>query len=406
MIIIFFKKNESKEVTILKIGIDKIGFYTPGMYIDTGDLAKARGVEPGKFKIGIGQDKMAVSPKTQDAVTLAANAALNILTQTDIDAIDYVIFATETGVDHSKAAGIFAHELLGLKKAARSIEIKQACYSATAGIQIAKGHIALNPDSRVLVLASDIARYGLKTGGEITQGAGAVAMVIAQDPKIMTIENQSVYQTDDAMDFWRPLYSDTAYVQGKFSVIQYINFFKNLFAQYQEKTQTSLKDFDALAFHTPYAKMGLKALQSVLVDADEADEKRLLDYYEVGKHYNSIVGNIYTGSLYLNLISLLEQNKTLEAGSTIGLFSYGSGSVGEFFTGILQPDYRDYLNTDRHEQMLEDREQISIERYEEVFMDTIPSGVGDIELDIDTDSAPICLAGIKDHMRRYVNKQQ
>ncbi len=390
----------------MKIGIDKIGFYTPGMYIDTRDLAEARGVEPGKFKIGIGQDKMAVSSKTQDAVTLAGNAALNILTQTDLDKIDYVIFATETGVDHSKAAGIFLHELLGLKKAARSIEIKQACYSATAGIQIAKGHIALNPDSRVLVLASDIARYGLETGGEITQGAGAVAMVIARDPKIMTIENQSVYQTDDAMDFWRPLYSDTAYVQGKFSVIQYINFFKDLFAQYQEKTQTSLKDFDALAFHTPYAKMGLKALESVLVDANEADKKRLLDYYEVGKYYNSIVGNIYTGSLYLNLISLLEQNKTLEDGATIGLFSYGSGSVGEFFTGILQPGYRDHLNADRHEKMLDDREQISIERYEEVFMDTIPNGVGDIELDIETDSAPICLAGIKDHMRQYINKQQ
>ncbi|HHU19432.1 MAG TPA: hydroxymethylglutaryl-CoA synthase [Bacilli bacterium] len=390
----------------MKIGIDKIGFYTPAMYIDTGDLAEARGVEPAKFKVGIGQDKMAVAPKTQDAVTLAANAALNILTQADIDAIDYVIFATETGVDHSKAAGIFAHELLGLKKSARSIEIKQACYSATAGIQIAKGHIALNPDSRVLVLASDISRYGLKTGGEITQGAGAVAMVIARDPKLMTIESPSVYQTDDAMDFWRPLYSDTAHVQGKFSVIQYINFFKDLFAQYQEQTKTSLKDFEALVFHTPYTKMGLKALQSVLEDADEADEKRLLDYYEVGKYYNAIVGNIYTGSLYLNLISLLEQNQTLEAGATVGLFSYGSGSVGEFFTGILQPGYRDHLNKEYHEQMLEEREQISIERYETVFMDTIPNGVGDIELDIDSDPAPICLVGIKDHMRQYVNKQQ
>ncbi|BAM47447.1 hydroxymethylglutaryl-CoA synthase [Amphibacillus xylanus] len=388
----------------MKIGIDKIGFYTPAMYIDTGDLAEARGVEPGKFKVGIGQEKMAVAPKTQDSVTLAANAALRILTQDDIDKIDYVIFATETGVDHSKAAGIFAHDLLGLKKSARSIEIKQACYSATAGIQIAKGHVALNPDSRVLVLASDISRYGLNTGGEITQGAGAVAMVIARDPKLMTIESPSVYQTDDAMDFWRPLYSDTAYVQGKFSVIQYINFFKELFAQYQEKTQTSLKDFEALVFHTPYTKMGLKALQAVLEDADEADKKRLLDYYEVAKHYNAIVGNIYTGSLYLNLISLLEQNNSLEDGATIGLFSYGSGSVGEFFTGVLQPDYRNHLLTEQHVQMLEDRKQISIDRYEKVFMDTIPNGIGDIELDIEADPAPICLAGIKDHMRQYVNK--
>lgn len=388
----------------MKIGIDKIGFYTPSMYIDTGDLAEARGVEPGKFKIGIGQDKMAVIPKTQDAVTLAANAALNILSKEDIDGIDYVIFATETGIDHSKAAAVYVHELLGLNEYVRSIEVKQACYSATAGIQMAKGHIALNPDSKVLILASDISRYGLKTGGEITQGSGAVAMLITREPKIMTIESPSVYKTEDKMDFWRPLYSDEAFVHGKLSVTQYIKFFKDLFNTYNEKTKASLKDFDALLFHMPYTKMGLKALQSVLNDADEADQERLLAKFEVGKYYNEVVGNIYTGSLYLNLISLLERDKTLEAGANLGLFSYGSGSVGEFFTGILQPNYEEHLFTDLHEDMLEAREKISVERYEEVFMDTIPSGVGEVELDIDSDPAPICLAGIKGHMRQYKNK--
>ena len=388
----------------MKIGIDKIGFYTPSMYIDTGDLAEARGVEPGKFKIGIGQDKMAVIPKTQDAVTLAANAALNILSKEDIDGIDYVIFATETGIDHSKAAAVYVHELLGLNEYVRSIEVKQACYSATAGIQMAKGHVALNPDSKVLILASDISRYGLKTGGEITQGSGAVAMLITREPKIMTIESPSVYKTEDKMDFWRPLYSDEAFVHGKLSVTQYIKFFKDLFNAYNEKTKASLKDFDALLFHMPYTKMGLKALQSVLNDADEADQERLLAKFEVGKYYNEVVGNIYTGSLYLNLISLLERDKTLEAGANLGLFSYGSGSVGEFFTGILQPNYEEHLFTDLHEDMLEAREKISVERYEEVFMDTIPSGVGEVELDIDSDPAPICLAGIKGHMRQYKNK--
>src|SRR5699024_11147183 len=126
-------------------------------------------------------------------------------------AIDYVIFATETGIDHSKAGAVYIHELLGLKENVRSIEVKQACYSATAGIQMAKGHIALNPDSKVLVLAADISRYGLETGGEITQGGGAVAMLITKDPKIMTIENQSVYKTEDVMDFWRPIYSEEAF---------------------------------------------------------------------------------------------------------------------------------------------------------------------------------------------------
>ena len=46
-------------------------------------------------------------------------------------------------------------------------------------------------------------------------------------------------------------------------------------------------------------------------------------YWEDAVDYNCYVGNIYTGSLYLSLISLLE-NRDLQAGETIGLFSYGS----------------------------------------------------------------------------------
>ncbi|HSH50412.1 MAG TPA: FAD-dependent oxidoreductase, partial [Bacteroidales bacterium] len=44
-------------------------------YLDMENLAKARGIDPDKFTIGIGQEKMALTPITQDPVTLAANAA-------------------------------------------------------------------------------------------------------------------------------------------------------------------------------------------------------------------------------------------------------------------------------------------------------------------------------------------
>ncbi len=40
--------------------------------IDMETLAVARGVEPAKYTIGIGQSTMAVAPVTQDIVTLAA----------------------------------------------------------------------------------------------------------------------------------------------------------------------------------------------------------------------------------------------------------------------------------------------------------------------------------------------
>ncbi|MHA6251753.1 hydroxymethylglutaryl-CoA synthase [Oceanobacillus sp. CAU 1775] len=388
----------------MKIGIDKIGFYSPHLYVDMNNLAVARNVEPAKFTIGIGQDEMALAPVTQDAVTLAANAALNILDDSDREKIDLVIFGTETGIDHSKSAAVYVHQLLGLQPYARSVEMKQACYAATAGIQMAKGHIALNPDSKVLVLGSDIARYGLNTPGESTQGAGAVALLLSKDPKILALEEDSSYLTDDIMDFWRPIHSDTAFVDGKYSNEQYIAFFNKVWEQYKEKTSRSLDDFEAICYHLPYTKMGLKALRTVLEEGSEATQERLQENYQVSTSYNRIVGNIYTGSLYLSLLSLLEKHQGLKAGSRIGLYSYGSGAVGEFFSGIIQPNYKEALVLNNHTEMLANRQEVNVETYEEVFEETLPVNGGDYEADATSDPATIYLAGVKDNQRVYVNR--
>lgn len=388
----------------MKIGIDKIGFYAPHLYVDMNKLAVARNVEPEKFTIGIGQEKMAVAPITQDPVTLAANAALTILDDEDKEKIDYVIFGTESGIDNSKSGAVYVHHLLGLNPNARSIEVKQACYGATAGIQMAKGHIALNPESKVLVLGSDIARYGLNSSGESTQGAGAVAMVISANPKILALEDQNAYLTVDIMDFWRPIYSDKAFVDGKFSNEQYILFFQKVWEQYKAKSGLALNDFEAICFHLPYTKMGLKALRTVIDEAAEEDKVRLLANYQSSTTYNRNVGNIYTGSLYLSLLSLLEQSKQLKDGSRIGLFSYGSGAVGEFFTGTLQPNYREYLHTERHTELFAARTEISIEEYEAVFQETVPVDGSTVTFDYAKDPATIYLAGMKENMRQYVNK--
>jgi hydroxymethylglutaryl-CoA synthase len=384
----------------LKIGIDKIGFYAPHLYVDMNDLAVARGVEPAKFTVGIGQDEMAVAPITQDPVTLAANAALQILDETDRKQIDFVMFGTETGIDHSKSAGVYVHRLLGLNPEARTIELKQACYGATAALQLSKGHIALNPKSKVLILASDIARYGLNTAGEVTQGAGAVAMVVSADPKIMTVENDSTFLTNDIMDFWRPTYSDYAYVDGKFSNEQYLGFFNEVWEKYKQKTGYAINNFAAICYHLPYTKMGLKALRTILEEGTEATQERLQENFQASTLYSRRVGNIYTASLYLGLVSLLE-NTQLNAGDRIGLFSYGSGAVGEFFTGVLEENYRDYLVKDKHEDLFAARQNVSIEEYEAVFSATLPIDGSTVELDISTDPASIRLTGITEHMRQY-----
>ena len=285
---------------------------------------------------------------------------------------------------------------------ARAIEIKQACYGATAGLQMAKGHIALNPDKKALIIGTDIARYGLATGGEVTQGAGAVAMLVSANPRLMELEKESAYMTKDIMDFWRPVYSEFAMVDGKFSNEQYLSFFSQTWQAFKEKTGFTLNDMSALTFHLPYTKMGKKALQLVLDEVDSKKQEALQEAFQASIVYNRDVGNIYTGSLYLSLLSLLEQSKQLTAGDRIGLFSYGSGAVGEFFSGVLVDGFEKQLQTKTHTDLLNARRQVSVAEYEAFFLQELPQDGSAFTVETSDDPSKFCLAGIKDHKRFYV----
>lgn len=385
----------------MEIGIDQITFATTPFYITMDDLADARQVDPNKYKIGIGQERQAVVPPTQDIVTLGAQAASKLSPKSLLN-VSTLIVATESGVDNSKASGIYIKRLLGLNDYIRVVETKEACYSATAALQFARGIVALNPSENVLVIAADIARYGLNTPAEVTQGAGAVAMIISQNPRVLTIENTSVAYTKDIMDFWRPLYSMEAYVDGKYSNQVYVDFFLKTYHRYVQLTGRSLADFAALIFHLPYTKMGKKGLDGLLQDDASPVAERLRNNLAAEQKVSRQVGNLYTGSLYLGLISLL-QNGDVTPGERIGLFSYGSGAEGEFYSGILQPDYRNQIGDDLL-QTLQKRHQLSIGEYEKMFNDQLGMRKEDIIYDIDTDPSEFVLVGQQGNQRIYQEK--
>lgn len=383
------------------IGIDKMSFFSPHQYIDMVDLANARNEEPDKYLIGIGETEQAVVPPTQDVVTMAANAADQLLTAEERAEIGTIIFATESGIDNSKSAAVYVQRLLGLNEYARTIEMKQACYAGTYGLMQARDYVALHPGSKVLVMASDIARYGLHTPGEVTQGAGAVAMLVTENPRILELNRDNQFMSRDVMDFWRPVYAEEALVDGKYSAEVYREFFRDLWSRYKEKTGRSINDFKAYAFHLPFTKMGLKALRDILPEADEAKQADLLNEFEASRVYNKRIGNLYTGSVYLSLYSLLANSEDLAAGDRLGIFSYGSGAEGEFYSAILQPNFRDGLIAGQMDALFEKREYLTIPAYEEVFMAGL-HGSEDREFDISADPAKFVLAGLKDQQRQYV----
>lgn len=147
--------------------------------------------------------------------------------------------------------------------------------------------------------------------------------------------------------------------------------------------------------------MGKKALDSILTDDIDAETKeRLTSGYDAATYYNRYVGNIYTGSLYLSLISLLETHD-LSANDTIGLFSYGSGSVGEFFSGKIVDGYQDVLDIQGHKDLLNNREEISVETYES-FFNRFDNLEFDHETELENEKNTIFyLESINDHIRNY-----
>lgn len=385
----------------MKIGIDKIGFAMPKYFLDIADLAKARNINANKYVKGLLQLEMSIAPITQDIVTLGATAASEFLTEEDKKNIDMIIIGTESGIDQSKSASIFIHNLLGLSPFTRAIEVKEACYGGTAAIAIAKNHVVSNPESSVLVITSDLAKYGIGATGESTQGAGSCAMLIKKDPSILILNDDNVYQTRDIMDFWRPNYSDFPHVDGHFSTKQYLDCLETTWNEYSKKFNKSLDDFKAICFHLPFPKIGLKGLNTIVPKQENENLKdKLNENFHTSIIYNQKVGNIYTGSLYLNLLSLLENSKSLSSGDNILMYSYGSGAVCEIFSVTLVDGFEKRLRSDRMADF-DARVKLSIEEYEKMFFEKIELDENGNSSFISDDDSLFSLEKIENHMRIY-----
>lgn len=385
----------------MNVGIDLISFYTSNYFIDLHVLAKERGVDPNKYSVGIGQEKMSIPPPDEDIVTMAANAALPIVQQVDPASIDLILFGTESGIDQSKAAAVFVKGLLGLPNRCRAVEIKEACYGQTAGLHLAMAHVRTKPESRALVLGADVARYELGSPGEPTQGCGAVAMIVSSSPRTMKIDLQSGLFTDDVMDFWRPNYRDQALVDGKYSTRVYLHALEEAWKHYHEQTGRTFGDFARFCYHLPFTRMAEKAHERLakfcgLALTDEDVERQIGETL----YYNRITGNSYAASLYVGLCSLLDRTAEDLADRRVGMFSYGSGCVAEFFSGTVQPGYRAHLQTARHEKMLAERTELSFRQYEDIYNLRFPTDGGDHQFTRYRTGA-FRLSGVSQHKRIY-----
>jgi len=359
-------------------GIDDIAIYIPRLYLDAGDFAKARGLDPEKLERGLGIGQMAIVDTNQDPACLAANACLRVMQKNKLtpDEIGRLYVATESAFDESKAMNSYVIGMLEQVYGEDTfghcggIECKFACVSGSYALYDNTNWIRAGEaeDKYALVVVSDIAKYDLGSSGEVTQGAGAIAMLLNENPRLLSFDPKVTSTSiKNEYDFYRPFGKETPIVHGQYSNLLYLIQVKNALIDYKRKVkktgliklkdgETILDHVDYLNMHLPYSNMGKKALaylvrhewrdlprwkkiieeigmeepipkdprgtiESVLEDSEfMANDHQFTKLFTSTEMYaelyesklassliaSKMIGNLYTASLYLGFRSSLE----------------------------------------------------------------------------------------------------
>src|ERR671913_2573150 len=230
----------------MPVGIDDMAIYVPKLYIDSKDFAIARGIDPHKLEIGIGIYKMAMVDTNQDPACMAANACLKLMQKNDLKPQDIgrMYVATESALDESKAMNSFVIGMLeqiygdGSLEHAGGIECKFACVSGSYALYDNANWIRAeeNNGKSAIVIVSDIAKYDIGSSGEYTQGAGAVAMLIKENPRLLTFDRKVASTIiKNEYDFYRPIGKETPLVNGNYSNLLYLIQVRKALETYKEK---------------------------------------------------------------------------------------------------------------------------------------------------------------------------
>lgn len=407
----------------MQIGIESINAYVGQTTLDIRTLFQERGLDMSRYDNLMMQQKTVGLP-FEDPVTNAVNAAkplIDQLSEKDKNKIELVITATESGLDFGKSLSTYIHKYLGLSRNCRLFEVKQACYASTAALEMAAAVAATqqSPGSKALVVSTDVARAAVKmTYAEPSQGAGAIAMLIGEEPQIMELDlGANGYYGYEILDTFRP---DPEIETGDpdLSLLSYLDCLDGSFKAYCDKVADAnfQTTFDYLAFHTPFAGMVKGAHRKMMRELIKATPEQIENDFQKrvypSLHYCMLTGNLYSGSLYLALCGLID-TISLKESARIGLFSYGSGCSSEFYSGVINPNSQLKLKQMNLAEKIKQRYTLSMAEYEKILNLSMPGyfGFKDREIDIAplstlfekqfANKGLLILKNIKDYQRQY-----
>ncbi|AUY48415.1 MULTISPECIES: hydroxymethylglutaryl-CoA synthase family protein [Streptomycetaceae] len=365
------------------VGIEAMNVFAGTCQVNVEKLAIHRGLDTARFDNLLMKEKTVALPY-EDPVTFGVNAAkpiIDAMSPEERDRIELVITATESAFDFGKSMSTYFHSLLGLNRNCRLFEIKNACYSGVAALQMAANFILAqtSPGAKALVIATDITRFMVAEGGdalsedwsfaEPSGGAGAVAMLISDTPNVFQIDvGASGYYGHEVMDTCRPL-ADSEAGNAELSLLSYLDCCENAFLEYQRRVGDVdfVNSFGYLAFHTPFGGMIKGAHRNLMRKFVKARPAAIEEDFQRRMHpgltYCQRVGNVMGATTMLSLASTID-NADLSSPQRVGVFSYGSGCCSEFFSGVVRQESQDHVRRFEIEKHLDKRYELSMPEYD------------------------------------------
>ncbi|MBN8685113.1 MAG: hydroxymethylglutaryl-CoA synthase family protein [Chitinophagales bacterium] len=426
---------------LLSIGIDDMAIYVPKLFLDIKTLAEKRDIPYEKLSQGLGCLKMAICDVHEDAATMAAEAIAEIIERNQLDprSIGRIYLGTESALDMAKPTGTYAVEMLTQRFSAQYgpdcfrhcdvLDMTFACIGATDALQNTLDWVAGDPERIGIVVASDVAKYELHSTGEYTQGAGAVAMLVRAQPRLLRIRNLFGVAMESVHDFFKPRrerFCETPVFDGQFSNLCYQNRMTEALGDFRRRAIAAgvfkptqylalSERWSRMIFHLPYAFHAKRMFIEQFVEERkakgtwEADLRRfkletpqenafpdaksyekakagflkkvsesalykrfVAEKLEKAQRASQHTGNLYTASIFQALMSSLESDlhEGIDlAGKRLGFVAYGSGSKAKVFEAVVQPGWAEIVVKFNVFLKLEARQEINYDTYERLHTD-------------------------------------
>lgn len=271
--------------TLPTVGISAFANYLPAYQVSLDSWCNWTGEQWDKIRHVVGSSFRMVAAN-ENANTMAATAVLRLIRQNNIDPtrIRFLALGTESSTDNAAGAivvkgmvndGLAKHGLPPLHRACEVPEFKHACLGGIYAMKAAARFLAFDgQDHQAIVVSSDVAEYQRGSSGEPTQGAGAVAMLLEANPKMLSLQLQQAGSSSDyrGVDFRKPIsrfadqqanafgqLNDFPVFNGKYSTNCYIDevlaAMRELFSKIDEQPSKFLRRMAGVFLHRPYQRM-------------------------------------------------------------------------------------------------------------------------------------------------------